>query len=402
MTFQAASWKDSPGKFVEDTVYELKKLEGKGVATTSGGVDSTVSTALGHLALDGRVHSVHLETGGMRKGECKHIIELLNGSGIPTEFKDYTNKFMPAVIAAGPDSEAKRMAFRDAYFSVAVEEAKKFGARFFIQGTNKADENEVLKKFVKTQNNVVTPEIKERLEKEGLEVVEPVRNIYKNEVRQIARHLGLPLELSERQPFLGPGLYDRKVGQITEENMETMREVDYTASEKLQRFGNQLKEFADKNKQCFAALMDNKTTELDYFPQEVEGVPIDYPRLTTSSVTGLNQKGERAYGRMLLFDSYDTDIDKLTRVSDKILETDAARKLGIVRCATFIDEYANGDFIVPLRAIATTDFNISTALPIRREYLEPIADELTDIPQISSVVYDITHKAPGKATIEYE
>jgi GMP synthase PP-ATPase subunit len=148
--------------------------------------------------------------------------------------------------------------------------------------------------------------------------------------------------------------------------------------------------------------MDNKTTELDYFPQEVEGVPIDYPRLTTSSVTGLNQKGERAYGRMLLFDSYDTDIDKLTRVSDKILETDAARKLGIVRCATFIDEYANGDFIVPLRAIATTDFNISTALPIRREYLEPIADELTDIPQISSVVYDITHKAPGKATIEYE
>jgi GMP synthase PP-ATPase subunit len=116
----------------------------------------------------------------------------------------------------------------------------------------------------------------------------------------------------------------------------------------------------------------------------------------------LNKEGERAYGRMLLFDSYDTEIGDLIKISDKIMENEVARSLGVVRCATFIEECQMGDFIVPLRAIATTDFNISTALPIKRKYLEPIADDLTEIPQISSVVYDITHKAPGKATIEYE
>jgi GMP synthase (glutamine-hydrolysing) len=402
MTFQAASWEGSPEKFVEDTVYELQKLKGKGIATTSGGVDSTTCTAIGKKALGDGLLSIHFEHGGMRKGECDHIVELLNQSGVTTGFRDYTSIFMPRVIAAGPDNEAKRKAISKTYFDVAIDEAKKFGGNFFFQGTNKADKNEVIVKFVKTQNNVVTPEVRERFEREGIEIIEPVEELFKNQVREVARYMGLPLELSERQPFPGPGLYVRKVGQVTEESMEIMKEVDYIASKKLQRLGDQLKEFADKNKQCFAALMDNKTTELDYFPKEVDCVPIDSPRLTTSSVTGLNQEGERAYGRMLLFDSYNTGIDRLTEVSDKILETDKARQLSIVRCATFIDKYSKGDFIVPMRAIATTDFNRSTALPLRRGDLEEVADELTEMPQIGGVVYDITHKAPGKATIEYE
>jgi GMP synthase (glutamine-hydrolysing) len=402
MTFHAASWEGSPKKFVEDTVYELKKLTGRGVATTSGGVDSTTCSALGKKALGDRLLSIHFEHGGMRKGECQHIVELLNQSGVPTEFRDYTSIFMPRVIAAGPDSEDKRKVISNTYFDVAIDEAKKFGGNYFFQGTNKADKNEVIVKFVKTQNNVVTPSVRERFEKEGIEIVEPVEELFKNQVREVARYVGLPDEITERQPLPGPALLVRKVGQVTEENMKIMKDVDYIASEKLQRIGDQMEEFADKNKQCFAALMDNKTTEVDNFPTKIDEVPIKYPRLTESNVTGLNKNGERAYGRMLLFDSYDTEIGELTKISDKILENKVARGLGIVGCATFIDEYAKGDFIVPLRAIATTDFNISTALPIKRKYLEPIADELTDMSQISSVVYDITHKAPGKRTIEFE
>jgi len=404
MTFQAVSWEDSPGKFIDDTIYELKKLEGKSIIFVSGGVDSDTCATLGHLAMGDRLHSIHFEHGGMRKGECQHIVELLNGAGIPTEFKDYTDKFMPGVIAAGPDNEAKRKVIKYKFFDAAVEEAKKDNAKNFLQGTNAADENEVIKKFVKTQNNVVTPDVRERFEKEGIKIVEPVKELYKDEIRQVARHLGLPVELTERQPFLGPGLYCRVIGQVTEEKMRIMKEVDYTASEKLERLASQLKEFADKDKQCFAALLENSLTEdgLEKLPSKIDDVPIKYPRLTVSKVTGLNKDGKRAYGRMLLFDSYDIEIEDLVNVSDKILGTDVAKQNGIVRCATFIDRYAKGNLIVPLRAVATTKYDVATALPILRSGLEEISDELTDMPEISGVVYDITHKKNNRATIEFE
>jgi GMP synthase (glutamine-hydrolysing) len=405
MPFEAVSYEDSPEKFATATDKKLRKsVKGRALSSVSGGVDSVTSTALVYLAIGNNLHSIHFEHGGMRKGECEHIVNLLNESDMPTKFKDYSSIFMPRVIAAGSDAESKRKAVRETYFDVLVQEAKNLGVNHVVQGTNAADVHEVLEKFVKSQHNVITPKIKERLEREGIEVIEPVKKLFKNEVREVARYLGLPEELTERQAFLGPGLYARVVGQVNEEKMEAVKEADHIATQKLEKLASQLKDFAGKDKQCFAGLMERELIDTrdvyESFPDQIDGFEIKKPRITRNKVTGLSPSGTRTYGRMLIFESYNTEIPDLVKISNTLLENENLKKGNTVRCATVIDESPLGNLIVPLRAVGTVDYKTATALPLKREELEETAGELMDMKEVGLVVYDITHKPP--ATIEWE
>jgi GMP synthase (glutamine-hydrolysing) len=239
-----------PREFVERAVEEIRRTVGdaRAVAACSGGVDSTVAAVLARRALGDRLVAVYINDGFRREGEPEWAVSMLQRLGLNVLLVDARREFLEAVRGLR-DAEEKRKAFRHTFYSVLGRVAREVGARYLVQGTIAADVVETVR-GVKTQHNVLV-QLGLDPRTYGFEVVEPLRELYKPQVRELARFLGLPPEISERMPFPGPGLLVRVVGEVTEEKLEIVRKATRIVEEEFAGLGAF---------QAFAAVLEGRAT----------------------------------------------------------------------------------------------------------------------------------------------
>lgn len=205
--------------------------EGKVLLALSGGVDSSVVAALLIKAVGSQLQCVHVNHGLMRKGESEQVLQVFRDElGANLDFVDATDRFLD-LLAGVSDPETKRKIIGAEFIRVFDEEARKFdGIRFLAQGTIYPDILE--SDGVKAHHNVGgLPEDMD------FELVEPVKFLFKDEVRVVGKALGLPDSMVNRQPFPGPGLGVRCVGAITRDRLAAVRESDAILREEFEKAG---------------------------------------------------------------------------------------------------------------------------------------------------------------------
>ncbi len=242
--------------FIEKAIREIKEAVGESnaIIALSGGIDSSIATALAAKAIGKRLTAVFVDHGFMRAEEPDFVKKTFENIGVNFVAVDAKQRFynrLRGVI----DPELKRKIIGEEFIRVFEEIAKKVGAEYLIQGTIYPDRIESgFRKFsdkIKTHHNVAG--LPSHMEFKG--IVEPLRDLYKDEVREIAKRLGLPEKIVNRQPFPGPGLAVRIVGEITPEKVEIVRKTDEIVREEIEKAG------LDKGLwQYFAVLTDTLTT----------------------------------------------------------------------------------------------------------------------------------------------
>jgi GMP synthase (glutamine-hydrolysing) len=288
----------------------------------SGGIDSSVATAIAAKALGDKLTAVFVDHGLMREGEPEQIRETFQKYPINFIVANAQERFLQKLKGV-TEPEAKRKVIGEEFIRVFEEIANKSGAEYLIQGTIYPDRIESgFRKGsdkIKSHHNVAGLPEKIKFKK----ILEPLRDLYKDEVRKVARMLDLPKEIVNRQPFPGPGLAVRIIGDLTEEKVKIAKRADKIVREEIEK-----NDFAENLWQYFAVLTDTKAT----------GV-----------------KGDaRAYG-----------------------------------------------YVVAVRAMESREAMTATFAKIPYPVLEKISTRITnEIPQVTRVVYDVTHKPP--ATIEWE
>jgi GMP synthase (glutamine-hydrolysing) len=231
--------------FITDAVADIKSKvkDGRALIALSGGVDSSVCAILAHRALGERLVPVYVDTGLMRKGETDRIREIFEF--MSPRIVDASGQFF-AALKGVTDPEKKRKAVGETFIRVFEQVAREINADYLLQGTIYPDRIES-EGGIKSHHNVGgMPSV---MEFKG--VVEPIGDLYKDEVREVARALGLPLEISERMPFPGPGLSVRVIGEVTPDKVAIVREANAIVEEEL------VQQFHPW--QCLAALLEKGT-----------------------------------------------------------------------------------------------------------------------------------------------
>ena len=231
--FQRITNKELAENFIASQIKEIKEVvkDKKVLLALSGGVDSSVCAALLFKAIGNNLVCVHVNHGLLRKGESEQVIEVFkNNMGANLIYVDASDRFLNALQGIS-NPEEKRKIIGKIFIDVFSEEAKKLdGISFLGQGTIYPDILE--SKGIKAHHNVGG------LPKElNFNLVEPIKFLYKDEVRQVGLALGLPIEMVNRQPFPGPGLGVRCVGAITRDRLEAVRESDAILREEFKNAG---------------------------------------------------------------------------------------------------------------------------------------------------------------------
>jgi len=211
-----------PQKFIEEAVEEIENEVGdtNAVIALSGGVDSSVAAALAYEALGDRLTPVYVDTGLMRKGETEQVADTFAYMD-SLRIVDAHDRFLDA-LSGVTDPEEKRHIVGEGFIREFEREARDADADYLVQGTIYPDRIES-EGNIKSHHNVGgLPEV---VDFEG--IVEPVRELYKDEVREVARALDLDELVAERMPFPGPGLAVRVLGEVTEEKLEVAREATH-------------------------------------------------------------------------------------------------------------------------------------------------------------------------------
>ncbi|MEM2913770.1 MAG: glutamine-hydrolyzing GMP synthase [Candidatus Bathyarchaeia archaeon] len=249
-----ANWRmeDVIERMIEEVKAEVG--EGKAIIALSGGIDSSVATVVAAKAIGDRLTAVFVDHGFMRENEPEFVKNVFQGFKINLVMVNARERFLKKLKGV-IDPEVKRKIIGEEFIRVFEEEAEKADAEYLIQGTIYPDRIESgFRKFsdkIKTHHNVAGLPTQFKFKK----IVEPLRDLYKDEVRKVAALLGLPKEIVFRQPFPGPGLAVRVVGEITEEKVEVARKADKIVREEVEK--SSLKE---RLWQYFAVLTDTKAT----------------------------------------------------------------------------------------------------------------------------------------------
>jgi len=248
----ASTWRpeEQIRRLVEDV--RRKAAGGDVIVGVSGGIDSTVTALLVHMAVGERAHAIFVDHGLFREGEPQQVVSLLTSLGVKVQVVDARERFLKRLEGVS-DCEEKRRIVGEIFAEVFAEAVSKIpNAKYLAQGTLYPDvvESGAVKGAdrIKSHHNVggLPPWFK-------LELVEPLREFYKDEVRRIAKALGLPEEVVHRHPFPGPGLAVRIIGPFTREKLEIVRKATKIVEEELERAG-----LLRKVWQAFATVGDDK------------------------------------------------------------------------------------------------------------------------------------------------
>ena len=225
-------------QFIAEQVKEIAATVGDGVAINalSGGVDSSVVTMLGHKALGDRLKTYFIDSGLMREGEPEHIVSLFKGLGVPTELADAQKTFF-AELKGRTDPEDKREAItRSFYKDVFGKLVKETGAKYLLQGTNYTDIEETVA-GVKRQHNILEQLGIDPEKMFGYKIIEPLIQLRKSGIREVAQAVGLPEEIYNRPPFPGPALAARVIGEVTSERIAIVRKATQIVEAELSNSG---------------------------------------------------------------------------------------------------------------------------------------------------------------------
>lgn len=312
-----------PKKFIEEQIEDIKNQVGNGklILALSGGVDSAVCAALVHRAVGEQLTSIFVDHGLMRKGEAQAVVEAFRDSfGLKLVHVQAEDRFLKKLKDVS-DPEQKRKIIGEEFIRVFEEEAAKIApVDFLVQGTIYPDiieSGEDGAKLVKSHHNVggLPEDLKFKL-------VEPLKTLYKDEVRLVGKELRLPDTIVYRQPFPGPGIGVRCLGAITKERLDLLREADAIFREEIAKAGLNRSIW-----QYYAALPNEKSV----------GV----------------KNGARVEGKTII-----------------------------------------------LRAVHSVNAMNAQAVELPWQVLKESSRRITEIPEVTRVVYDITDKPP--ATIEWE
>jgi GMP synthase (glutamine-hydrolysing) len=395
-----------PKKFVDNAIAETKKSIGneKALVAISGGVDSTTCAVLTHKAIGDNLICVILDDAFMRQDEPEHVANTLSKPpfNVPTKIVNVRERFLKAMKELS-DAEEKRKMFRETFYQVLADTAKKEKSRILVQGTIRADILETVG-GVKTQHNVLEQMGINPIERFGFKVVEPLLPLFKEQVRMLARLFGLPPEYAERQPFPGPGLSVRVVGEIRPEKLETLRKATAIAESELKDL---------RPAQYFAIIMDNEeNTHLSTAlrVQETAARLLNVPsrnvnvKIFKHKATGV-EGGKRRYGEVVGLKVqtmngrlHQTPLQNIVSLQARIIteNPEVARVFYAIE-----DSPEKKPYVIGIRSVETKDFLTAKVSEIPWTTLEKIADDtMKKCPNVSTVYYDLTPKPP--ATIEME
>ena len=237
-----------PKEFIEDAIQKIKDQIGdeKAIIALSGGVDSSVCSVLVQEAIGDNLIAIFVNHGLLREGEVEEVTNTFKDR-LNFNYVDASDEFLEALEGVD-DPEEKRKIIGKVFIDVFEREAAKTDAKYLVQGTIAPDWIET-KGEIKSHHNLALPS--------GmvLELCEPIRDLYKDEVREIGLELDLPEKVVHRQPFPGPGLGVRVVGALTKDNVEICRKANKIVCDEVERAG------IDKEVwQYFAVLTDTKVT----------------------------------------------------------------------------------------------------------------------------------------------
>ena len=235
MKIQELKLKDSNiNSFIEQKINEISAVVGDGIVINalSGGVDSSAVTMLAYRALGKRLKTYFIDNGIMRENEPQRIVSLFETLGVSVELIDARNEFFTAIDGLA-DPEEKRQAITDAFYKdVFSRLVKESDAKYLLQGTNYTDVEETVA-GIKRQHNILEQLGIDTQAMYGYKVIEPLIQLRKPSVRQVAKALGLPEEIYNRPPFPGPALAARVIGKVTPERIEIVRKATSIVEEEL-------------------------------------------------------------------------------------------------------------------------------------------------------------------------
>jgi len=395
-----------PKRFVEAHILELKKRIGnkKALVAVSGGVDSTTCAVLTHKAMGENLVCVILDDAFMREREPERVAEILSKPpfNVPTKIVNVRERFLQSMKGLR-DAEEKRKKFRETFYQVLSETAKKEGCKILVQGTIRADIEETVG-GIKTQHNILEQMGINPMKRFGFKVVEPLATLYKEQVRMIARYLGLPAEFSERQPFPGPGLSVRVVGEIRPDKLETLKKATTIVERELAQH---------KPSQYFAVIVDNEESlqrlgiaHIQETAARILNVPSRnvHVKMFRDKATGM-KGGERRYGEIVGIQvetmngkAHQTPIRNLVSLQAKIVteNPNVARIFYAVK-----DSHEKKPYVIGIRSVQTKNFLTAQVSEIPWTTLNSAAEKVSEeCLNVSTVYYDVTPKPP--ATIEME
>jgi len=246
--------------FIDDAIKELREAvgtDGKVICGLSGGIDSSTTALLVHNAIGDRLTCIFVDNGLLRAGEKDEVIETFEKNfKMRLVVVDANERFLERLRGV-TEAEAKRKVIGELFITIFEEEAKKLGdVDFLAQGTIYPDRIESARASSRKSSRIKSHHNVGALpEKLGLTLIEPIKDLYKDEVRVVAKELGMPSQILNQHPFPGPGLAARIIGEVTEEKLRICREASTIVEEELEKSG-----WYDKVWQAFAIVGDDIAT----------------------------------------------------------------------------------------------------------------------------------------------